>query len=147
MQKLSTFIASLTITTTAIAGGWKLRDLDPFNRHAGIRRTASELDPFAALGRIKGRLISVMAREVSHDPVVRSKARTEGWTLNKCRLVLAGVAAPVIVFKSTAICAAFAGAEPISTGTCATTLTASAATITEIACTQLCNDRILRDCR
>ena len=124
---------------------WNPSDLDPFNRHSGIRKTFSNLK-IPELSSYKHKALARMGRIVADNPEFKSKARTEGWTIEKCRTAGTGIAAVIAGFQGTGICAAYVAGEPLSTSACVGLIVASGATITEIACTQLCNDRHLRDC-
>lgn len=144
MPKKASLLLIFFLSSHALAG-WGLSDLDPFNKNSGVRKTIGKIKMPSIT--TKGQVLKRMGVAVANNPEFKSKAKTEGWTLEKCRTAGAGLAAVIAGFQGAAICAAYVAGEPLSTAACVSLIVASGATITEIACTQLCNDHHLKDCR
>lgn len=141
-------LLALSLSTAGSAQArWKLKDLDPSNRNAGIRKVAAKADPTTAVRHLNDRLFQHVGRGLASSAGFRSQAEGQGWTLQSCQTLGAGVALPIITLKASAMCAAILAGELISATTCATTLLASTGTLVIIACTQLCHDHHLKDCK
>lgn len=126
---------------------WKLKDLDVSNRHAGLRKAAAKADPTTAIRHLNNRLFQHVGRSLAFNSQFRKEAEDKGWTLDSCKTFGNGVAVPIITLQGSAICAAALAGEPISATTCVGTLLAGSATLVAIACTQLCHDHHLKDCK
>jgi hypothetical protein len=137
----------LCFTSVEANARWRFRDLDPLNRHGGIRQTLREHDPLTAAGHLKVRVVNRVGMAVASNPEFRETARREGWTLSKCRVAGAGLAVTIAGFQGAVICAACVAGEPVSATACTGLVIGAGTTITEIACTQLCHDRHLLDCK
>lgn len=143
---LRKLVVLLLLSSTPVLARWGLSDLDPTNRNSGIRRSLRKYDPSRVIqGSYEG-VLKQVGMTVARNERMKSKANAEGWTMEKCRTAGVGIASVVAGFQATAICAAYVAGEPMSTTACVALVTASGVTVTEIACTQLCNDHHLRDC-
>lgn len=140
------FAVLLGITATPALARWKIRDYDPFNRNSGVRQTARNADPTQRLREVRQRVLHRVSTVVAANGAFRAKADEEGWTTDNCRVAGASLAAMVAGFQGAAICASAVAGEPLSTAGCTALIVSSGTAITAMACTQLCNDKKLRDC-
>jgi hypothetical protein len=91
-------------------------------------------------------LLDKLAGQVT--PQLAEQSEREGWTKNSCRTASAGTITAVATPLYGTICAtvglstAGAGIPP-----CLAWIAGASATLVEVVCTQLCNDRKLQDCK
>jgi len=86
-------------------------------------------------------IVNRMAQAVANDPNVRKESA--GWTLKSCNRVGSGVIGTAALIYQAPVCSLIgAGVGSVA---CAAFIAGSTALITDTTCTQLCNDRHLRD--
>lgn len=144
------FIAGL-LCTSSTALGWgfhvKLSNFDPFNKNSVIRHAARVADPVTLYKKSQDNIVTKVGKNIGSMAMVEKHAEEQGWTTDKCRVAGLGLFTSIAAFQGTAICAACVAGEPVSTGVCVSMVVGAGGVITEVACTTLCHNRKLRDCK
>lgn len=141
LSKQTMLMSSFLLASSVALAGWGIG-----NVRRAINGSARGLTDQLVMANPGKKVVYKLGEEVAKNPEFRSKADKNGWNLENCQTAGAGLATMIAGFKGAALCATYVAGEPLSTTGCVALIAASGATITHIACTQLCHDHHLRDC-
>lgn len=88
-------------------------------------------------------VLKKLGQAIGKDSRAQKRAKDDGWTKNSCRANGVFLVGTVGLVYQAPICAAVS----VGAGACLGYIALSSAGVTEVACTQLCQDRKLNDCR
>ena len=90
-------------------------------------------------------LVNQMGKAIGRDSRVKAQAEEKGWTSASCRRNGNYLFGTIGLIYQTPMCTAVGAG--VGTAACYAYLASQAVGITEIACTQLCHDKHLKDCK